>query len=54
MISILSFLPTILICTFTPVLTVIYNKYFVEPMTKWENHSSVVNAKKSKEAKKKQ
>ncbi|CAI4271673.1 CCT_1a_G0002840.mRNA.1.CDS.1 [Saccharomyces cerevisiae] len=51
MVSILSFLPTILICTFTPVLTVIYNKYFVEPMTKWENHSSVVSAKKSKEAK---
>lgn len=51
MIPILSFLPTVLICTFTPVLTVIYNKYFVDPMTKWENHNNVVSAKKSKEAK---
>ncbi|CAI4055457.1 Ist2p SKDI_02G1940 [Saccharomyces kudriavzevii IFO 1802] len=51
MVSVLSFLPTVLICTFTPVLTIVYNKYFVEPMTKWENHNSVISAKKSKEAK---
>ncbi|EJS44812.1 ist2p [Saccharomyces arboricola H-6] len=51
MVSVLSFLPTILICAFTPVLTIVYNKYFVEPMTKWENQNSIIGAKKSKEAK---
>ncbi|QID84267.1 ER-plasma membrane tethering protein [Saccharomyces pastorianus] len=51
MVSVLSFLPTILISAFIPVLTMVYNKYFVEPMTNWENHTSAMSAKKSKEAK---
>lgn len=51
MVSVLSFLPTILISAFIPVLTMVYNKYFVEPMTSWENHTSAMSAKKSKEAK---
>ncbi|GAV55924.1 hypothetical protein ZYGR_0AZ00950 [Zygosaccharomyces rouxii] len=43
--AILALLPTVLISAIVPVLTLIYNKLFVDPLVKWENGP---NPKKSK------
>ncbi|CDH17337.1 uncharacterized protein ZBAI_09125 [Zygosaccharomyces bailii ISA1307] len=46
--SILALLPTVLISAFIPVITMVYNKFFVDPMVAWENGP---NPKKSKSEK---
>lgn len=40
LVGILSLLPTALICSFTPILTMIYNTFFVNKFVKWENGSN--------------
>ncbi|CDO92569.1 unnamed protein product [Kluyveromyces dobzhanskii CBS 2104] len=43
--SVVSLLPTVLISVYVPILTLLYNKWFVDRMTAWENG---VNADRSK------
>ncbi|CCK71502.1 uncharacterized protein KNAG_0H00870 [Huiozyma naganishii CBS 8797] len=45
LVSVLSLLPTVLLSSFTPILTMVYNSVFVEKFVKWENSP---NPKKSK------
>lgn len=46
--SIMALIPTVMICSFIPVLTIVYNKVFVDRLVKWENGPNPVRSKVEK------
>lgn len=46
--SVFALLPTVLICSFIPILTMIYNKIFVDRLVEWENGPNPLRSKVEK------
>lgn len=46
--GILALLPTVLISAFVPIITAVYNKFFVDPMVAWENGPDPKKSKSEK------
>ncbi|QLL32838.1 hypothetical protein HG536_0D03600 [Torulaspora globosa] len=46
--SIMALIPTVMICSFIPILTIVYNKIFVDRLVKWENGPNPLRSKVEK------
>ncbi|QLQ79716.1 hypothetical protein HG537_0C03640 [Torulaspora globosa] len=46
--SIMALIPTAMICSFIPILTIVYNKIFVDRLVKWENGPNPLRSKVEK------